>query len=180
MSVQTDTSTLRSLIHENYPPSCSSADDLDAVSSALSDTDFLFPQLYNTSPIQDRLASYYTVGRVLISLPSPVPKRFDRTMRWPESVRLPTKVRASLEILEQCIRECDVRTSKKEDFLLDVLPLWRIIDGNLTLRTKRNLKELCEYPLRGKQVSTKEAQVEEEVIEQGHTGGWLEDDDIED
>jgi hypothetical protein len=124
--------------------------------------------------------SYYTVGGVLLALPSPVPKRFDRTMRWPENSRLPGKIRATKEIFETCILECEIQTSNREDMLLDVLPLWRIIDGNISHKIRRNLKTLCDYPLRGKQSIVEEAIVEEEVVEQGNKGGWLEDDDIED
>src|SRR5271170_5660201 len=108
MSVQIDTSTLRALIHHNFPPSCISVDELDDVYTTLSDSDFLFPTLSTASPVQERLAAYYTVGKVLLCLPSPVAKRSDFTMRWPESSRLPKKIRDARDKLSGMLPALDV------------------------------------------------------------------------
>jgi hypothetical protein len=176
-------STLRSLIHENFPQSCFSADDLDEVYSVLSDTDFLFPTISTTSPIQDRLASYYTIGGVLLTLPSPVAKRTDHTMRWAESIRLPKRTRETRERFNELFDICEVTSSKREDLLLDVLPFWRKIDRNLSLKVRRNIQLLCDFPLRGKMIIDEpelpEGEEEKEVVK-SHTGGWLIEDDIED
>ena len=173
-------STLRSLIHQNFPQSCFSADDLDEVYSVLSDTDFLFPTIFNPSSVQERLAAYYTIGGVLLALPSPVAKRSDYTMRWAESIRLPKRTRESRERLDQLIDVCQVTTSKREDLLLDVFPLWRVIDRTMNSRTRRNLRKLCEFPLRGKMIVDDVESEGVEVAGKSHTGGWLIDDDIED
>ena len=101
-------------------------------------------------------------------------------MRWPEDTRLPRKIRVSRELFESCIRECEVLTSKREDMILDVLPLWGKIERNLSVKVKRNLRELCGYPLRGKHIQIEPPITEDEVVEKVQTGGWLEDDDIED
>jgi hypothetical protein len=70
-------------------------------------------------------------------------------------------------------------TSKREDLLLDVLPLWRVIDKRLNSKTKRDLHQLCAFPLRGR-VHVEEPESDVEIQVQVHTNGWLEDDDIED
>ena len=93
---------------------------------------------------------------------------------------MPARTRTSREIFELCMRECDVLTSKREDMLLDVLPLWRTIDRNVNGKIRKRLRELCDYPLRGRQNVVDETVVEEEVGEQGYWGSCLEDDDIED
>jgi hypothetical protein len=174
-------STLRSLIHQNFPKSCFSADDLDEVYSVLSDTDFLFPTVSTQSSVQERLAAYYTIGGVLLALPSPVAKRSDYTMRWAESIRLPKRIRESKEGLGQLSDACKTITSKREDLLLDVLPLWRIIDRTLNSRTRKNLQKLCDFPLRGRMIIDEmDSDEQSKVPQKSHTGGWLIDDDIED
>lgn len=73
-----------------------------------------------------------------------------------------------------------VTSSKREDLLLDVLPLSRIIDKNLNATMRGNLRGLCDFPLRGR-IIIEEPEVEEEKEPvKSHTGGWLIDDDIED
>jgi len=179
MSVQTDTSTLRALIHQNFPPSCFSIEELDDVYTTLSDSDFLFPTLSTASPVQEQLAAYYTVGKVLLCLPSPVAKRSDFTMRWPESNRLPKKIRDARDTFHGLLDGVEVSTSKREDILLDVFPLWWKIEKKMDVRMRRNLHRLCQFPLRGKML-VEEPDVEEEVVVKGVTKGWLSDDDIED
>lgn len=178
-SVQTDALTLRSLIHHNFPLSCFDADDLDNVFSLLSDTDFLFPALSGTSPTQERLAAYYTVGGVLLNLPSPVAKRTDHSMRWPESMRIPRRMREKTEKFE---RLCEIAEGgKREDLLLDVFPLWRRIDGRLGMKTKWLLQGLVDFPLRGKKfVEDVEMDDDDVAVVTTHVGGWLLNDDIED
>jgi hypothetical protein len=173
-------STLRSLIHQNFPPSCFSADDLDDVYSVLSDTDFLFPTISASSPVQERLASYYTVGGVLAALPSPVAKRTEHAMRWSESTRLPQKTREARDKFDQLIDLCQLTSSTKEELLLDILPLWRMIDKNLSSKVRRNLQQLCDFPLRGKMIIDEPESDVEQVPLQTQTGGWLIEDDIED
>ena len=113
---------------------------------------FSSPPYSTQSSVQERLAAYYTIGGVLLALPSPVAKRSDHTMRWAESIRLPKRTRESREGLSQLSDACQITTSKREDLLLDVLPLWRIIDRTLNSRTRRNLQKLCDFPLRGKMI----------------------------
>jgi hypothetical protein len=173
-------STLRSLIHHNFPQSCFSADDLDEVYSVLSDTDFLFPTISTPSSVQERLAAYYNIGGVLLALPSPVAKRSDYTMRWAESIRLSKRTRDTRERLDQLISVCQVTTSKREELLLEVLPFWGVIDRTMNSRTKKNLQKLCDFPLRGKMIIDEiESDGQVEVPGKSHTGGWLIDDDIE-
>jgi hypothetical protein len=179
-SVQTDTSTLRALIHQNFPPSCFSVDEIDEVYTTLSDSDFLFPTLSTASPIQERFAAYYTVGKVLLCLPSPVAKRTDFTMRWPESNRLPKKTRDAREKLWAVLNLCDISTSKREDMLLDVLPLLGKIDSNLGLKMRRPLQSLCTFPLGGKMVIDEPDAEGPVPTAKGAVKGWLSDDDIED
>lgn len=157
------------------------------MSSVLSDTDFLFPTLSSISPVQERLASYYTIAGVLSSLPSPVSKRVDHTMKWAESIRLPKKIRDSKEIFNMLIDEYgeEVTTSKREDYLLDVLPfMLKVKDGRDLKKTgmRRNLKLLCGFPLRGRMIVDDEEMDEDGDLVTGKTftGGWLIDDDIED
>lgn len=173
-------STLRSLIHENFPRSCASADDLDDVYSVISDTDFLFPKISTSSPVQERLASYYIVGGVLATLPSPVAKGTDYTMRWAESNRLPQKTRDKMDKFNGLIYLCQVTASKKENLLLDVFPLWRIIDKNLNPKVRRNLQQLCEFPPTGKVTIDEPESDDRQVPIKTQTGGWLIDDEIED
>jgi hypothetical protein len=172
--------TLRSLIHQNFPPSCISAADVHNVTSVLSDTDFLFPNFATPSPVQERLASYYTVAGVLLGLPSPVAKRKDHTIRFAEDIRLPTKIRESRELFERCVATTGVSIRKREDLLLDVFPYWRVIDGNLSSKIKAALHELCDYPVRGRLKSKRKVVLEPEQGEEMYTGGWLPEDDIED
>ena len=178
--MQTDTSTLRALIHQNFPLSCFSIDELDDVYTTLSDSDFLFPTLSTASPVQEQLAAYYSVGKVLLCLPSPVAKRSDFTMRWPESNRLPKKIRDARDKFHGVLNVLDVWTSKREDMLLDVLPLSWKIEKKMDLKMIRSLQQLCQFPLKGKML-VEEPEVEEEVtVVKGVTKGWLSDDDIED
>jgi hypothetical protein len=106
-------------------------------------------------------------------------------MYWAESSRLPKKIRESRERFEMCLSGMEegggkVTSSKREDTLLDVLPLLRRIDKSLRGKMKRNLDVLCAFPLwgRGAQIVIEEENVEIPV--KVHGGGWLEDDDIED
>jgi len=179
--VQTDTSTLRALIHQNFPLSCFSIDELDDVYTTLSDTDFLFPTLSTASPVQEQLAAYYTVGKVLLCLPSPVAKRLEFTaMRWPESNRLPKKIRDARDKFHGVLNMLDVSTSKREDMLLDVLPLSWKIEKKMDVRMRRNLRQLCQFPLKGKMLVEEHEGEEEVTVVKGVTKGWLSDDDIED
>ena len=131
--------------------------------------------------LQERLAAYYTIGGVLLALPSPVAKRSDYTMRWAESIRLPKRTRETRERLDRLIDVCQVTSSKREDLLLDVLPLWRTIDKTLNSKMRRNLQRVCDFPLRGKMmVDEAESDRDAEGPVKSHTGGWLIDDDIED
>src|SRR5204862_6021781 len=139
------------------------------------------PTISTPSSVQERLAAYYTIGGVLLALPSPVAKRSDYTMRWAESIRLPKRTREIRERLDRFIDVCQVTTSKREDLLLDVLPFWRTIDKTLNLKTRRNLQYLCGFPLRGKMmVDEVESDGDIEIPVKSHTGGWLIEDDIED
>ena len=102
-------------------------------------------------------------------------------MRWAESIRLPKRTRETRERLERLIDACQVTTSKREDLLLDVLPLWKTIDKTLNSKTRRNLQRVCDFPLRGKMmVDEVESDGDVEGPVKSHTGGWLIDDDIED
>ena len=152
------------------------------MSSLLSDTDFLFPVLPGTSPAQERLAAYCTVAGVLLALPSPVAKRSDHTMRWPEAARIPRRTRALREKFE---RLCEITGlgGKREDLLLDVFPFWRRIDRRLGMKEKWLLQGLCEFPLRGRHVAMEDVEMEDGEVPlglAGHSSGWLLDDDIED
>ena len=101
-------------------------------------------------------------------------------MRWPESNRLPKSIRDMREKFNGVLGAFDMSTSKREDILLDVLPLSRKIVTNMNIDLRRNLHTLCEFPLRGKMVA-EEPEVEEEVpVIKGPAKGWLSDDDIED
>jgi hypothetical protein len=101
-------------------------------------------------------------------------------MRWPESIRLPKRTREVRERFDWIIDTCEMTTSKREDLLLDLLPMWRTIDKNLTSKLRRNLRQLCGFPLRGKMIIDEpESDVEVQPVK-SHTGGWLIDDDIED
>lgn len=148
--------------------------------SVLSDTDCLFPRLSGIPPLQERLAAHYSVGGVLLALPSPVAKRTDHKLRWPESSRLPKRVRDAKERFMQCLDDFRATTSNREDLLLDVLPFLHTID-QLSAKVKNNLQILCGFPLRGRvtvEEPMEDLKLEEVVI--AHSGGWLIDDDIED
>jgi hypothetical protein len=179
-SIQTDPSTLHSLIHQNYPPSCFTPDDIDAISTTLSDSDFLLPTFSNPSSTQEKWATYATISGVLLGLPSPVAKRTEHMMRWAESSRLPRKIRDQRERFERVrigIGDIGMSAGKREDLLLDVFPLAGRIGHK---GRKKDLEILCGFPLRGRTVELLEEEDVEVVEVKKHTGGWLEDDDIED
>jgi len=100
-------------------------------------------------------------------------------MRWAESTRLPRKIRDQKERFERIRRDCGdigISAGKREDLLLDVFPLAGRMGHH---GRKKDLQILCGFPLRGKVEVMEEEDVEIVEVEQ-HTGGWLEDDDIED
>ena len=133
------------------------------------------------SLIQEHLSAYYAIGAVLLALPSPVAKRTDYKMRWPESARLIKATRNAKERFMQCLEECGVTTSKREDLLLDVLPFVGLVDKQLSTKVKGDITSLCAFQVKGR-MSLKEPMegVKEKVEVKLHRGGWLEDDDIED
>jgi len=102
-------------------------------------------------------------------------------MRWPESSRLPKKIREAREKFSGMLFALEGSTSKREDMLLDVFPLWSKIERKMDVKIKRNLQHLCQFPLRGR-MAEDEVEVAEEVLPQvkGVAKGWLSDDDIED
>jgi hypothetical protein len=172
---------LRALVQHNYPPSCFSADELDSVASIVSDSDLLTPKFSSMSSMQEYLAAYCTVSGVLMGLPSPVAKRPHPAIRFPESARLSKKIRDSQTKFSRFMGLAH-GSSSREAMLLDVLPMWRVIGGDLDSNDKRELRELCEFPLRGRRV-VEDMDVEitkHDMHSKSHHGGWLEEDDIED
>jgi hypothetical protein len=143
--------------------SCSSSDDLDNVYSVLSDTDILSPKLTSISPVQERLSAYYTIGGVLLSLPSPIPKRHNYIMKWPESHRLIKRTRDNNERFNNCIQTREIMASKRDDLLLDLFPYWRTLDRRLKVNVRRNLQMLCDFPLRGKMIVEESDDVVQEL-----------------
>ena len=107
-------------------------------------------------------------------------KRADFTMKWPESSRLPTKIRESRERLERCVKRWEGPSGRREDILLDILPYARIIGKAGDAGMKREISLLCGFPLRGRVVMEEVVEEEEVAVGKSGTGGWLEDDDIED
>lgn len=65
--------------------------------------------------------------------------------------------------------------------VVDMLPLWSRIHKKVDIKMKRNLQQLCQFPLRGRMV-VEEPEEDEEVLQEvrGVAKGWLSDDDIED
>jgi hypothetical protein len=98
-----------------------------------------------------------------------VAKRSDYTIRWADDIRLPRKIRNSYELFDLCLASLNVPVSKREDWLLDILPYWKSIDRNLSSKVKSAMRQLCDYPIRGR-LKVREEVVEEEVIsEETHT-----------
>jgi hypothetical protein len=64
--------------------------------------------------------------------------------------------------------------------LSDILPYTRIIGKAGDARMKRELSSLCGFTLRGRVVMEEVVEEEEVAAVKSGTGGWLEDDDIED
>jgi hypothetical protein len=115
-----------------------------------------------------------------MGLPSPAAKRTDYTMKWPESARLPQRIRESRERLERCVKGWESRSGRREDMLSDILPYTRIIGKASDARMKRELSLLCGFTLRGRAVMEEVVEEEAIAVQKSGTGGWLEDDDIED
>jgi hypothetical protein len=110
-----------------------------------------------------------------------VAKRLEFTaMRWPESNRLPKKIRDARDKFHGVLNMLEVSTSKREDMLLDVLPLSWKIEKKMDVRMRRNLRQLCLFPLKGKMLVEEDEGEEEVTVVKGVTKGWLSDDDIED
>ena len=65
--------------------------------------------------------------------------------------------------------------------LCDTFPMWRRIDKGLNSKVKRNLSEVCDFPIRGKMIIDEPVMAEvEEGIGKRDTEWWLIEDDIED
>ena len=106
-------------------------------------------------------------------------------MKWPESTRIPKKIRERWDRFQTCVEGVnEFKGMKMEDLLLDVLPFWMVIDKGLSLKMKRGLQYICDFPLRGRRITVEMAVEDEEQAkvetEKVHSGGWLIDDDIED
>jgi hypothetical protein len=101
-------------------------------------------------------------------------------MKWPESARLPAKIRESRERLERCVQGWEGRSGSREDMLFDILPYAKAIGKAGDARMKRELSSLCGFTLRGRVVMEEVMEGEEVAVGKSGTGGWLEDDDIED
>jgi hypothetical protein len=101
-------------------------------------------------------------------------------MKWPETARLPKKIRESRERLDRCVNVWEGRSGRREDMLLDILPYARIIGKVGDTRMKRDLSILCGFTLRGRSIIDEPMEEETGPAKGSNKGGWLEDDDIED
>jgi len=139
-----------------------------------------------------------------MGMPSPVIReKKDNMMRWPETARLPRKVREMRERVDHVLRgmnrgvgEWDSGTGfsrgvefrgKRDEMVLEFLPFWGVI-GLVEGKFRRDLKEICRFPLWGR---AKEDRNDGDMDGDGDFVGiesvtrkdemnWLAEDDIED